>query len=170
MLDFPSDHDKTRCWDKNFTVEIGAGLDSACYTSCYTDGSKTTHGSGAGVCLIRGDKVIKTRAYGLSKHTTVFQSELHAIKMATSIIRDCIAPGELINIMCDSQAALRALENVDIKSKVALETIQALNSLGKDYTVSLHWIKAHVNHKGNEMADTGENRMHTESERSGASQ
>ena len=55
--------------------------------------------------------------------------------------------------MCDSQAALRALENVDIKSKVALETIQALNSLGKDYTVSLHWIKAHVNHKGNEIED-----------------
>lgn len=50
---------------------------------------------------MESNKVMKTRAHGLSKNTTVFQAELHAIKMAAGAIPGVFNPKDDINIMCD---------------------------------------------------------------------
>ena len=55
--------------------------------------------------------------------------------------------------MIDSQAAIKSLENINTTSNLVVRTKQALNELGRNYSVELHWVKAHVNNKGNEIAD-----------------
>ena len=58
-----------------------------------------------------------------------------------------------MTILCDSQAAIQALSNIDTTSNLFKITIEVLNALGSDYKITIQWIKAHVNNKGNEMAD-----------------
>ena len=99
------------------------------------------------------DKVIKTRALGLSKHATVFQAELQAIRLACSLIPDCVPKGENIRFMVDSKAAIMALENPETKSKLVQLTKNALNETGSIHKINIDWIKAHNNLKGNELAD-----------------
>ena len=156
MLDVTSDEiNKEQIWVKRYKTTISKyGNDISSGLRCYTDGSRTRNGTGAGVCLMRDERILRTRAYGLSKTTTVFQAEMHAIKMATSLIKSTFEHGSTVLIMCDSQAAILALENIDTKSQLVLRTKEMLNALGKDYDIQINWIKAHVQHKGNEMADT----------------
>ena len=49
---------------------------------------------------------------------TVFQAEIHAIRRAIPFIKEVITPGEAIRIMCDSQAAIKALETTDTTSGI----------------------------------------------------
>ena len=86
---------------------------------CYTDGSKTKEGLGAGFCIMEHGKV-KTRAFLMQNHTTVFQSEIHAIRMAVPFIKQIVPKGETIKILCDSQAVIQALANIDTKSAMVL--------------------------------------------------
>ena len=55
--------------------------------------------------------------------------------------------------MVDSQAAILALKNIDTTSELVKQTKNALNAIGQDYKIAIKWIKAHVNNKGNEIAD-----------------
>ena len=55
--------------------------------------------------------------------------------------------------MCDSQTSIQAIDNAESRSKLVASTGIALNSLGGDYQIKLNWIKAHVNHLCNEIAD-----------------
>ena len=73
--------------------------------------------------------------------------------MAVPFIRDLLPTGSDINIMCDSQAAILALEEVDTKSLGVKHCKNELSSLGRTHNITINWIKAHVNHKGNELAD-----------------
>lgn len=121
LLGTPSDHiGKERIWEKGYHTEVSrAGPDILQGVRCYTDGSKTKFGTGSGICLMNDDKVVAARAFGLSKTTTVFQAELHAIRMAATVIPQKIGIGTNIHIMCDSQAAIKALEEVDTSSQLA---------------------------------------------------
>ena len=103
--------------------------------------------------MMNNDRVIKTRSLGLTKNTTVFQSELQAIRLACALMKDVITKQENVTFMIDSQAAIKALTNVDTRSNLVELTKNALNEAGKEYNITLHWIKAHVNNKGNEIAD-----------------
>ena len=59
-----------------------------------------------------------------------------------------------LKLFSDSRAALQALNNSNVKSTVVQEAIDQLNLLGKySERITLNWIKAHNNHKGNEYAD-----------------
>ena len=59
-----------------------------------------------------------------------------------------------IKIFSDSQAALLALNNLKVSSKLVLDTINNLNQLAAcTHRVELNWIKAHVGHPGNERAN-----------------
>ena len=57
-------------------------------------------------------------------------------------------------MLSDSQAALTALNNSQLKSQTVKKASIALNSLKlRCETVKLAWIKAHVGIQGNEEAD-----------------
>jgi hypothetical protein len=72
----------------------------------YTDGSKTSKGTGAGVyCYGTGRRL----SFILGQYTTVFQAELYAIKACPVENLD-----RNINILSDSQAAIKALSKHQI--------------------------------------------------------
>ena len=59
-----------------------------------------------------------------------------------------------IHIYSDSKAALQALDNVEINSKIVYETAQHLNKLCVNNMVKLSWVPGHSNIKGNDIADS----------------
>ena len=80
----------------------------------------------------------------------LFQAEVFII-MAT--IRESIARGyngRKIMIFTESQAALKALESVTIKSKLVLK---CLSELARQNSVQLVWVPGHESILGNERAD-----------------
>lgn len=118
--------------------------------SCFTDGSKTENGTGAGVYLENRDE---KRSFKLDDHATVFQGEVFAIKKVASILAERQIKNEIVSIYSDSQAAIKSIENFQINSKLVKDTITLLNSVGKLNNLKLVWIPAHSGYHGNEVAD-----------------
>ena len=156
------DSDRINCcpiWEKEYEVIPSNGDDDYKRLRCYTDGSKTKHGVGSGVCIMERNWVYKSRAFGINNYCTVFQAEVYAIKQACGLIKQTIenepdlTTQNTIRILSDSQAALQALDRIDTDSKLVRDTKLALNTLGKSIKIELAWVKAHVNYKGNELAD-----------------
>ena len=119
-----------------------------------TDGSKTRDGVGAGVAIYKGAVPLDDRRIALPPYGTVFQAELVAIcegaKRMTELLEGSSA---YIKILCNSQAAISAVNSRTVRSCVVMRAIAALNELGRTATVRLVWIKAHAGHAGNEQAD-----------------
>ena len=121
-------------------------------TTCriYTDGSKQNGRVGASfVVYIQAERIF-SRGFRLPDHSTVFQAELYAIKQAASYvyIRNIAWP---ICLFVDSQAALLALQNEQISSRVVLDALRFLNSIPTP--VHMVWVPAHTGVIGNEAAD-----------------
>jgi RNase H. len=90
----------------------------------YTDGSKTSFGTGGGVF---GGKT--GLVFSLGAFATVFQAEVFATMAAVreSIVRGY--NGRTITIFTNSQAALKALESVTVKSKLVLKCLELVMQL-----------------------------------------
>ena len=143
-----------RNWDQTYEVEIA---DEPCMelgTRVYTDGSLYKEKSGAGSYIEIDSEPIITISERL-QNCTVFQAELRAIKAACDYlnkVKNYKLLGE-VNFYVDNQAALKALQASTITSHLVLETKLALEELGNARMIKLNWIKAHVGHPGNELAD-----------------
>ena len=128
--------------------------------SQYTDGSKlssdTGTGTGSGYVVYHKHNRIQTASHSLPAHTTIFQAELDAIYKSTRYLLDIIHRSNIkhVKILTDSQAAILALSNNNIKSKTVLDTLEGLEQVAHIInTLTVSWIKAHVGHEGNEAAD-----------------
>jgi ribonuclease HI len=119
---------------------------------CFTDGSRIDERSGAGYCIMADDKIIAEKAIPLGSQPTVFQAEVVAIQQAAVKLRELRLTGDVV-IYCDSQAALKALNNPILKAQTVMITALELDKLALRQEVKLHWIKAHVGTRGNERAD-----------------
>ena len=138
----------------------------------FTDGSMKNQSTGAGVVFytagapvqVAGKKLI--HSYKLRDKNSVFQTEVWAIKQACKILLENITndpplgqvwvrAGWEVTFYSDSQAALKALETVIVKTQLVRETISALNQLAQlCSSVTLRWVRGHQKHDGNEDADT----------------
>ena len=88
----------------------------------------------------------------LEDYNTVYQAEVYAIIMAClNLHRQHLT--EPITIFSDSQSALQALASPTTESALVLRCKQVLHDVSILAPVTLKWIKAHVGHFGNEMAD-----------------
>ena len=103
----------------------------------------------------RSDRSSKNGIYRMSENTTVFMAEIEAIKRSVEyVINSNLLPDmKFLKIYVDSQAALLALNSVEIGSTQVKETIISLNQLGSMAKVTMVWTKAHIGTIGNERAD-----------------
>lgn len=116
----------------------------------YTDGSKTSVGTGAG---IYGARPREKLWLSLGKIATVFQAEVTAIRECVRRNVDRKYKKKTIYIASDSRAALLALRGTHFRSKLVWECHNALKNLSTDNTVKLVWVPGHQGIQGNEEAD-----------------
>lgn len=145
-------------FDKNFSVELSNKADWKCISSNYnieknsiiwfTDGSKTSEGTGAGVF---GPRTKYHEPMG--NYPSIFQAEVHAIERCAQINLNRCYVNQNIAIMSDSQAAIRAISSAMISSRLVLNCATRLNELGSRNRVKIYWVPGHINIYGNEMAD-----------------
>ena len=121
--------------------------------TCYTDGSKTDEGCGAGLIITSNNNctILHEESHKLPNYCSVFQAELTAItetcnKLATYNNKHII-------IWTDSLSSIQALTALNTKSRTVNSCLSALNRLGANNTLELKWIAAHSGHWGNEKAD-----------------
>ena len=117
----------------------------------YTDGSKYNSQVGAGVYIHHKDLVLAELSFRLPNKSSVFQAEVFAINQA-AIFLQSLPNIFFTKFFVDSQAALLALNNKSITSRLVGDTVHNLNLIPGN--TRLVWIKAHVGHDGNERADT----------------
>ena len=122
----------------------------------YTDGSKIGGKVGSGFVVYRRKKIIFYQNARLPDSATVFQAELYAIFLAGRYIQTTLTEKyNYIRIYSDSQAAILALDKNEISSQLVMDTLQIWELItNRNIHVTLSWIKAHVGHEGNELADT----------------
>ena len=145
-------------WEKRFycdekSLKKGEGPNNTHLLYIYTDGSKIDDKVGAGVAMFKGRSLEGSNSYRLKANTTVFQAEVYAILKAAHILKELDISYEVIEIYCDSQAAIKAISNNKIKTKLVKECVDLLNEVSQTNHIKLKWIKAHVGHVGNEHAD-----------------
>ena len=145
-------------WLRNFESDITEEGEPTwdCDYHIYTDGSKADDSStGAAYVIYDSEKnEIEHNRFFLGKQISVFQSEIFAIYEAASYIQfNRRYYNKTITIHSDSRAAILALTNPLVTSKQVQLTKEALNSERSQSKIKLQWVKAHVNHMGNERAD-----------------
>lgn len=157
VLSMPSDHlARELCFKIPFSTEIWSREDwnlkldtlPSNVVTWYTDGSKTEDGTGAGV-VGPSHKI----SIPMGKYATVFQAEVHAIETCANTCLAAGYQGRNIAIFTDSQAAIKALSNFSVSSKVVLSGREALQRLGSVNKVTIYWVPGHAGIPGNETAD-----------------
>ena len=119
---------------------------------CFTDGSKTEHGTGCGFVISdTRTQTITEHSFKMKDYCTVFQAETAAIKHAAEEL--ITFNNQQITFWSDSLSALQALSNKIHNNKSINDCHKALTKLADENTVHLKWIKAHTGHWGNEKAD-----------------
>jgi len=86
-------------------------------------------------------------------YTSIFQAEVYAVMHSAQILEQIGVDNEQINICSDSQAALKALSNPRITSRLVWDCIVALQQLSSHNAVKLFWIPGHSGIYSNEPAD-----------------
>ena len=118
----------------------------------YSDGSKLDQHTGYGLGIFKGTNTVALENGYLGEKNSVFQGEILGIHKACDNLKNLNA--DKVTIFCDSQAALAALSNWKVNSITVEKCIKNLNQLSQLTEVELKWVKAHVNIRGNEIADT----------------
>jgi ribonuclease HI len=146
-------------WEKSYHVNLDSfdgdkkHRKHSEYTA-YTDGSKTDYGTGAGFVVYHRKEVVNYCSFKLNDNATVFQAEITAIKQVADYL-SAVKGVKFVKILVDSQAALLALENKQVKATSVLEAMQSLEQLSQSgAVVRLAWVKAHIGTEGNELADS----------------
>jgi ribonuclease HI len=115
-----------------------------------TDGSKVNKSTGAGVY---GYDTRRKLSCSLRQYITVFQAEVYAIKSTTVEDLHRSYRNRNICILSDSQAAIKALDNYQLNSKLVSDCHQSLMQLAKRNGVQLIWMLGQEGIVGNETAD-----------------
>ena len=100
-------------------------------------------------------RILQTESINLPQETSIFHAEIKAIEQASKfLINNHQTHQKYIKIFCDSQAALKALQAPYINSLTILQCHKRFIDLANiPRKVTVTWIKAHVGHPGNELAD-----------------
>ena len=87
----------------------------------------------------------------LNNDATVFQAECAAVLYGTQLLEEN-EMNEVV-LLTDSQALVKAMASHQTTSKLISEARDILNTASTGARIEIRWIKAHVGHYGNELAD-----------------
>ncbi|XP_046142905.1 uncharacterized protein LOC123988103 [Osmia bicornis bicornis] len=107
----------------------------------FTDGSKTSIGTGAGIA---GESPRVEITHKLGHHVTAFQAEVFAIWACAKYNLERAHSGKHIYICSGSLAALEALHKVEIGSKLVRDCALTLRQLSLNNRVKLLWVPGHT--------------------------
>jgi RNase H. len=107
-----------------------------------TDRSKI--GKGAGTTVLRWDSRRRQHSFPLGLDTAVFQAELYVIKVC--VMEDVVKgyTGRSIFILSGSQAAIKALDIFQMKSKLVWDCRHLLMRLTECKRIQLVWVLGHM--------------------------
>ena len=88
----------------------------------------------------------------LGSDAIVYQGEVFAVHAAALWLLEH-PPDTPVHFYIDSQAAIKALNAIEITSKTVLNCRITLCQLERQCPVTLHWVEAHAGHELNEEAD-----------------
>ena len=170
-----------RKWTKGFLVDMESMNHSKAMAGkplfladldAYTDGSKEIkegiERTGAGFVVMKGKKMLTSgkrwvaHHYKLQARNTVFQAEIFAVKKLCELILshtegtdECWVNSDTkLDIYCDSQSSILALNSIFVQSELVMETIELLNLMASRIErLTIRWIRGHQRHIGNERAD-----------------
>ncbi|XP_074099926.1 uncharacterized protein LOC141528003 [Cotesia typhae] len=107
-------------------------------------------GAGAGIYSSGSKTEISLR---LGDTASIFQTEVHAIWACVEHISKLNHRNKHVYICTDSCAALRALEQIEVSSRLVRNCIVSLNELAKHNRVKLLWVPSHSGNTGNDIAN-----------------
>jgi predicted AAA+ superfamily ATPase len=113
----------------------------------FTDGSRIKESSGAAYWENQNTQAL----IPLSRHNTVFESEIMAIVELASLLTDNV--NQVIHIFVDSMSVLNSLQTGCKTSSLVKECFQKLSRLSSANSVTLHGIPALSGLDGNECVD-----------------
>ena len=119
----------------------------------FTDGSVKNNLAGSGFAIFKGARLHHESSKPLGSLTTIFQAELHAITSVCNFLCNIDTIDSSIHICSDSKAAILAVSSITIRSCTVYTALSALNKLGANNRVFLHWCPSHSNVQGNDAAD-----------------
>ncbi|XP_075157549.1 uncharacterized protein LOC142230809 [Haematobia irritans] len=129
-------------WDEN---RIHFGNLNIC-----TCGTKMAEGTGSGICC---KELELKESFKLDNKCSIFQAEIFAIAKAAELLSMKPLFRSDISIFIDSQAAIKALGNTNIRSKVVSRRRRELAVLTEQHNVTLCWVPGHCGINGNEEAN-----------------
>ena len=133
-------------------IQIGYRPDDRGTINCFTDGSKTNEGAGAGY-MIRAFDWEKGQSHSVDISNSVFQTEVLAINDAADYLIERGVEDKNIYFYVDNQAAIRALGKYTISSKLVRDTKIKVNKLSEKNKVEIKWVPGHSRIRGNMIAD-----------------
>ena len=118
----------------------------------YTDGSKLENDdTGSAYVVLHPSGRKEVRKQRLDQACSVFQAELLALDEAVLWVQKH-KPKD-VSIYCDSQSALKALQQRSNTHPLVNSIHQKLSTLFSTSSITFIWVKAHIDIHGNELAD-----------------
>ena len=116
----------------------------------FSDGSKTSLGTGAGVFTLEpeGKEIIH-----LGKLASVFQAEAVAVRTCLLTMLPSESRNEKAFICTDSESVIKALMSPIVTSKLIKELKETLNQIGMRNQITLVWVPGHSGIEYSEIAD-----------------
>ncbi|KAJ8955029.1 hypothetical protein NQ318_000461 [Aromia moschata] len=90
---------------------------------------------------------------GPKRNKVLERAEITAISTCAQEMTRRSYTNKRIQIISDSQAALKALGAVEIHFQVVKDCMDSLTQLAEHDSITLKWMRGHQGHEGNERAD-----------------
>ncbi|KAJ4449775.1 hypothetical protein ANN_01179 [Periplaneta americana] len=137
----------------DFVKVVDDEKDSQHQLQVYTDGSKSTEGTGSGIAIFTSTNLIAQIKYKLNRKCTNNQAEQLVILKVLKHLQQSNGQ-RTVTIHTDSRITLQLLKNRKIHTNLIEEIRRKTKEMElQGWNIEFRWIKAHAGHHRNEIAD-----------------